>query len=79
MHGTKWVPRTVMLAAMAAAIAPAAKAQPAETGPKIGEMAPDFALGGATRYGVLRDQIKLSEYRGNTVVLAFFFKARTRG
>jgi hypothetical protein len=55
------------------------RAQQAETGPKVGEMAPDFALGGATRYGVLRDQIKLSTYRGNTVVLAFFFKARTRG
>ncbi len=54
-------------------------AQQAETGPKVGDMAPDFTLGGATRYGILRDQIKLSSYRGNTVVLAFFFKARTRG
>ncbi|MBL8980623.1 MAG: hypothetical protein JNL26_00470 [Gemmatimonadetes bacterium] len=54
-------------------------AQQPETGPKVGDMAPDFALGGATRYGILRDQIKLSTYRGNTVVLAFFFKARTRG
>jgi hypothetical protein len=51
----------------------------AETGPKVGEAAPDFSLGGATRYGILRDQITLSSYRGNTVVLAFFFKARTRG
>jgi peroxiredoxin len=42
-------------------------------------MAPDFSLAGATRYGILRDQIALSNYRGNTVVLAFFFKARTRG
>ncbi len=55
------------------------QAQQAETGPKVGDMAPDFALGGATRYGILRDQLKLSTYRGNTVVLAFFFKARTRG
>lgn len=54
--------------------------QPAsETGPTVGETAPDFALGGATRYGILRDSITLSSYRGNTVVLAFFFKARTRG
>jgi hypothetical protein len=55
------------------------RAQQPETGPKVGEMAPDFSLVGATRYGVLRDQIKLATYRGNTVVLAFFFKARTRG
>jgi hypothetical protein len=55
------------------------RAQQPETGPKVGDMAPDFALAGATRYGILRDQLKLSTYRGNTVVLAFFFKARTRG
>lgn len=60
--------------------APAAlTAQQAETGPKVGDMAPDFSLGGATRFGILRDQVNLSTYRGNTVVLAFFFKARTRG
>jgi len=46
---------------------------------EVGEMAPDFALAGATRYGVLRDQVRLSDYRGKTVVLAFFFRARTRG
>jgi peroxiredoxin len=42
-------------------------------------MAPDFTLPGATRYGVLRDPIKLSDFKGKTVVLAFFFRARTRG
>jgi peroxiredoxin Q/BCP len=55
------------------------RAQPAETGPKVGEMAPNFSLMGATRYGILRDQIALENYKGNTVVLAFFFKARTKG
>ena len=45
----------------------------------VGTTAPDFALVGATRYGVLRDPIRLSDFSGNTVVLAFFFKARTRG
>lgn len=44
-----------------------------------GEMAPDFALPGATRYGALQDPIRLSDYRGETVVLAFFFRVRTRG
>ena len=45
----------------------------------VGEMAPDFALPGATRYGALQDPIRLSDYRGETVVLAFFFRVRTRG
>lgn len=71
----KWGVGAAMLA-----LAPAyGRAQQAETGPKVGDMAPDFELGGATRYGILRDQVKLQHYRGNTVVLAFFFKARTRG
>jgi len=54
-------------------------APPPQTGPKVGEVAPDFSLPGATRYGLLRDPVQLSAMRGKTVVLAFFFKARTRG
>lgn len=54
-------------------------AQQAEVGPKVGEMAPDFTLRGVTKDGPMRDALKLSSYRGNTVVLAFFFKARTKG
>jgi peroxiredoxin Q/BCP len=50
-----------------------------ETGPKVGEVAPNFTLPGATRYGRLRDPVSLSDLRGKTVVLAFFIKARTRG
>ena len=45
----------------------------------VGEMAPDFELPGATRYGVLDQPVRLSDYRGETVVLAFFFRVRTRG
>src|SRR2546427_6371040 len=45
----------------------------------VGTVAPDFVLPGATRYGVLRAPIRLSDFKGKTVVLAFFFKARTRG
>jgi len=55
---------------------PAAPASPA---PDVGAMAPDFALSGATRYGLLRDPVRLSDFRGNTVVLAFFYRARTKG
>ena len=45
----------------------------------VGEMAPDFALPGATRYGALSNPVRLSDYRGETVVLAFFFRVRTPG
>ncbi len=45
----------------------------------VGEMAPDFELPGATRYGLLQEPVRLSDYRGETVVLAFFFRVRTRG
>jgi len=45
----------------------------------VGEMAPDFELPGATRYGLLEEPVRLSDYRGETVVLAFFFRVRTRG
>jgi peroxiredoxin Q/BCP len=45
----------------------------------VGEMAPDFPFTGATRHGVISETLHLSDYRGETVVLAFFFRARTRG
>ena len=73
----------IALAAMLLSAASAARAQqpaaPAEPAPEVGTMAPDFALAGATRYGVLRDPVHLSDFRGKTVVLAFFYKARTKG
>lgn len=63
--------------------APMAHAQgaPAATyaAPEVGTAAPDFSLSGADRYGLLRDPIKLSDFRGKTVVLAFFYRARTKG
>lgn len=46
---------------------------------RVGAAAPDFALPGATRYGVLRTPVHLSDFKGKTVVLAFFYKARTKG
>jgi len=45
----------------------------------VGVVAPDFAIPGATRFGTLRNPVRLSDFKGKTVVLAFFFKARTRG
>jgi cytochrome oxidase Cu insertion factor (SCO1/SenC/PrrC family) len=73
----------VALAAMLALAASTAGAQqpaaPSPPSPEVGTMAPDFALPAATRYGLLRDSIRLSELRGKTVVIAFFYKARTKG
>jgi hypothetical protein len=51
----------------------------ADSGPRVNDVAPDFALGGATRYGLLKTPVRLSDYRGRTVVLAFFYQARTKG
>jgi hypothetical protein len=46
---------------------------------QVGAVAPDFSLPGATRYGVLAKPVRLSDFKGKTVVLAFFYKARTSG
>ena len=47
--------------------------------PTVGSVAPDFTLPGATRYGLLASPVKLSDFRGKTVVIAFFYQARTKG
>ena len=57
---------------------PTPSAPPPPT-PDVGALAPDFTIAGATRYGLLRDSVRLSDLRGQTVVLAFFIRARTRG
>ena len=76
--------RSVHSLALAAALAaaPLAAQQPAPHDPEplaVGAVAPDFALPGATRFGVLSQPVRLSDFKGKTVVLAFFFKARTKG
>jgi peroxiredoxin Q/BCP len=80
-----FVPRSTVLALVAllvtasgAVSAQQLAATPAPP-PEVGSMAPDFALPAATRYGLLRDSIRLSDLRGKTVVIAFFYKARTKG
>jgi hypothetical protein len=52
---------------------------PLDPGPRVNDAAPDFALAGGTRYGLLKTPVRLSDYRGRTVVLAFFYQARTKG
>ena len=68
------------LAALAIVGARDAWAQgPAPAKLAVGSMAPDFELRGATRYGLLGTPVRLSDFRGQTVVIAFFYKARTKG
>jgi hypothetical protein len=74
------VPSLIGLLGAVMATSVAAQQQPATAPPlEIGATAPDFAMRGATRFGVLRDPVRLSDYKGKVVVLAFFFRARTRG
>ena len=76
---------STVIAVTSIAIGAAAHAQQAApaaavpSGPAVNDVAPDFSLAGADRYGLLRTPVKLSDYRGRTVVLAFFFQARTKG
>lgn len=71
---------TLALAPLVAVPAIAQQPPPPAAPPlAIGAAAPDFALPGATRYGVLKDPVRLSDFKGKTVVLAFFFHARTPG
>ena len=47
--------------------------------PNVGDVAPDFAFRGITRFGALRDAMRIADFKGETVVLWLFVKARTRG
>ena len=68
-------------AIVAGALAPLswALAQEAPRVLEVGEMAPDFEVLGATRWGVLEEPVRLSDFRGKNVVLAFFYRVRTPG
>ena len=74
--GSRWVIALLAMTALAGSVRAQEAATPA---PEVGTMAPEFALPGATRYGLLRDPVHLSDFRGKTVVLAFFYRARTKG
>jgi len=45
----------------------------------VGAEAPDFSLPGATAEGMLPEPVTMAGLAGKTVVLAFFYKARTKG
>jgi peroxiredoxin Q/BCP len=70
---------TLLAAPLHAQQAAAPAAQTAADALDVGAVAPDFSTRAATRYGVLEQEIKLSDFAGKTVVLAFFPRARTQG
>ena len=67
------------LLALALATPVVAQDAPPEGGPKVGDFAPDFTLPASTKDGVSPLPLKLSELRGQVVVIAFFPKSRTKG
>ena len=67
------------LAAQQPAPPPAPPPPPQPTPLAVGVEAPDFTLPAATMAGVSATPIHLKDLRGKTVVLAFFYKARTSG
>lgn len=56
-----------------------AAAQDKPTPLAVGADAPNFSLPAATKDGVSPKAASLLDFRGQTVVLAFFYKARTSG
>jgi hypothetical protein len=77
-RAVRWTASGALLsiAAVPVAVAQAPAAPPV---PTVGSVAPDFTLPGATRYGRLAEPVRLSDFRGKTVVIAFFYQARTKG
>jgi thioredoxin-dependent peroxiredoxin len=78
------VQRILAAGLLACALATAAEGtaqqpQPQQNFLPVGTVAPDVTLRGATRYGMLAEPVRLSQFRGQTVVLAFFFRARSPG
>ncbi len=74
--------RRALAAAAALALAPAAlRAQEPSSAnvPSVGQQAPDFSAPASTRYGLLKQPLHLADLRGETVVLAFFPRSRTKG
>jgi peroxiredoxin len=71
------------LSALAASTAPAQSAavtqQSATSAPAVGDPAPEFALPAANANGTITAPVKLSEYHGRVVVVAFYPLDRSSG
>ena len=73
------IPRALVAAFTVTALVAVAAGRLFAQSPKVGDMAPDFTLKGSTKDGLLPKPIHLADFRGQTVVLAFFPKSRTKG
>jgi len=73
------ISRTIVTALTVTALVAVAAGRLRAQSPKVGDTAPDFTLKGSTKDGLLPKPIHLADFRGQTVVLAFFPKARTKG
>ncbi len=76
------MPKIFMLVGAAALLVPATALLAQGDAPpplEVGTEAPAFALPGATAEGMTPELVQLSDFEGKTVVLAFFFKVRTKG
>ncbi len=78
MRLARWAAGMAVVWAAGAGATAAQEPKP-EQGPAVGQPAPDFSLPAATQRGVAKAPARLSDFKGKTVVLAFFFKARTKG
>ena len=56
-----------------------ARALAQDAGPKVGDLAPAFSLRGSRSGALLEKPLRLADFRGQTVVIAFFPKSRTKG
>jgi len=65
--------------AVAAALASSPFIAGAQTALKVGDAAPDFTVTTVTATGVEGKKFRLADHKGETVILAFFPKARTSG
>ncbi len=74
----RWATHGLLVGALIAGTGACASAQDMDFLP-VGAEAPDVEFAGATRYGALDQPVKLSDFRGETVVLAFFYRVRTPG
>jgi cytochrome oxidase Cu insertion factor (SCO1/SenC/PrrC family) len=73
------MPKLLVLLAALGLAWPATAAGQASGPLEVGVQAPEFELEGASRDGVLTEPVRLSDFRGKTVVVAFFYRVRTPG
>ncbi len=81
MKRTRWLAAMGLLATAPLAAQqppPAAPAAPAVTPLAVGAAVPAFSLMGGTREGVT-GPVSPDDFRDKTLVIAFFYRARTRG